>query len=220
MKEKILAFLKSKLTGVSESYLLGVAETWSKTITDEKAIETTLSEGVIETIKFSALELQKVGDKRATEALKTFREKHGLNEDGTPIKKEDKKEGVTDPNEPAWFTAYKKEQAEQTAALRTKLENQEKEKASAALIDKVKAHPKLKDIPASFLNGRNLVPASEAEIDQLATSIEATYNSFKQEMVEKGIIVSAPPTGGGNPGDKSTIDGYLDEKFPKESPKV
>ncbi|HLD90556.1 MAG TPA: hypothetical protein VI911_06005 [Patescibacteria group bacterium] len=224
MKEKILAFLKSKLTGVSESFLSGVADTFSKTVKEEKDIETVFTDGIIETLKFSATQLQIEGDRRATEAqktaLKNFQEKHGLNEDGTPIKKVGRppkdKDADPDPNEPVWFTAFKKEQQESTETLKAEIEKQKQEKTLASLAEKVSKHEKLKDIPASYLKGRNLIPKSEAEIDQLVASIETDYNGFKQEMAEKGVVISVPPTGGGQQSEKSTIDAYLNEKFPKE----
>jgi hypothetical protein len=221
MKEKIILFLKTRLPGVAESYLNGIAETYSKTITDEKAIETVITDGVIEVLKFSASHLQIEGDRRATEsqktALKNFQEKHGLNEDGTPIKKVGRppKEAL-ESNEPEWFTAFKEEQKKSTDDLKAEIEAQKQEKTLIALSERVSKHEKLKDIPASYLKGRNLIPKSEAEIDQLVATIETDYNGFKQEMAEKGVVISVPPTGGGQTGDKSTIDEYLDEKFPKE----
>jgi len=222
MKDKIIAFLKSKLTGVSESFLSGVAETFSKTVKEEKDIETTFTDGIIETLKYSATQLQVEGDRRATEAqktaLKNYQEKYGLNEDGTPIKKVIKPEDIKpDPNEPAWFTAYKKEQTESLNGLKSEFETQKKEKTSATLSKRVREHEKLKDIPASYFKGRNLTPKSEDEIDQLVTSIETDYNGFKQEMAEKGVILNTPPAGGGQTDDKSTIKDYLDEKFSEES---
>jgi hypothetical protein len=224
MKEKIVAFLKSKLTGVSESYLQGVADTFSKTITEDKDIETVLTDGIIEALKFSASQLQVEGDRRATEAqktaLKNFQEKHGLNEDGTPIRKVGRPPKEVEPEEPAWFTAFKEEQQKSTANLKAEIEAQKQEKTLAALSERVSKHEKLKDIPQSYLKGRNLIPKSEAEIDQLVASIETDYNGFKQEMAEKGVVISVPPTGGGHQGEKSTIDSYLDEKFPKEKEKV
>ena len=222
MKEKILTFLKSKLTGVSESFLAGVADTFSKTVKEEKDIETTITDGIIETIKFSATQLQVEGDRRATDAsktaLKNFQEKHGLKEDGTPIKKVIKPEDVKpDPDEPAWFTAYKKEQGESFTKLQKDIDTQKQEKTSVALSKRVREHEKLKDIPASYFKGRNLTPKSEDEIDQLVASIETDFNGFKQEMAEKGVEISTPPAGGGPQDDKSTIDEYLKEKFPEES---
>lgn len=227
MKNKILAHLKTKLAGfaggVEESFLSEYADYYSTQVKDEATIATTITDGVIDNIKvaygFYNKEVTRKTKQAQDTALKNFREKHGLDENGLPVNKDndpDKNKDKTDPNEPAWFTDYKKQQAEQTAALNAKLEKQEKEKTSAVLSERVMKHDKLKDIPASFLKGRNLIPASEAEIDQLVASIETDYNGFKQEMAEKGVIVSVPPAGGGSVGDKSTIDNYLDEKFPKD----
>jgi len=225
MKEKILAFLKTKLNGISESFLSGVADTFSKTIKEEKDIETVITDGIIETLKYSATQLQIEGDRRATEAqktaLKNFQEKHGLNEDGTPIKKpvgrpSKTKDDDSDPDEPAWFTAFKKEQADSVAALKSKIEKQEQEKTLTALSEKVKAHEKLKDIPAWYLKKCNLIPESEDKIEQLAISIETDWNEAKQFEAERGVIISVPPEGGGPAGDKVTIEDYLKDKFPEE----
>lgn len=225
MKEKILAFLKTKLNGISESFLSGVADTFSKTIKEEKDIETVITDGIIETLKYSATQLQIEGDRRATEAqktaLKNFQEKHGLNEDGTPIKKpvgrpSKTKDDDSDPDEPAWFTAFKKEQADSVAALKSKIEKQEQEKTLAVLSEKVKAHEKLKDIPAWYLKKCNLIPESEDKIEQLAISIETDWNEAKQFEAERGVIISVPPEGGGPAGDKVTIEDYLKDKFPEE----
>jgi hypothetical protein len=223
MKENILAFLKSKLPGVSESFLSGVADTFSKTVKEEKDIETVFTDRIIETLKVSASELQKEGDRRATTAadtaLKNFREKHALNEDGTPIKKVGRPKKDVDPDNsdddekiPKWAEKFLADQTE----LKQKVEAQTQEKTLTALSERVMKHEKLKDIPQSYLKGRNLVPKSEADIDQLVATIETDFNGFKQEMAEKGVVISVPPTGGGSAGEKSTIDTYLDEKFPKE----
>ena len=224
MKEKILAFLKSKLTGVSESFLSGVADTFSKTVKKEEDIETVFTDGIIETLKFSATELQKEGDRRATTAadtaLKNFREKHGLNEDGTPIKKPGRPKKDVDPDDeeekiPKWAEKFLTDQAE----LKQRIEAQAQEKTLTALSEKVKGHEKLKDIPVSYLKGRNLVPKSEAEIDQLVNEIVTDYTGFKQELTEKGAIIpTPPPAGGGETGDKVTITDYLKDKFPDVKP--
>lgn len=214
MKEKIYAFLKTKLQGVPENYLLGVADHYSKTVTEETKIETTFTDGVIDFIKHNAAFIQSEGDRRATEAsktaLKNYLEKHGLDENGKPIetKPPKKKKKEVDENDdeetPEWVSELKE--------LKTKLENMEKEKTMNALIDKVKSHDKLKDIPASFLKGRNLIPQSEGEIDQLVTSIEADYSAFKQEMAEKGVVISVPPAGGGSLEQGGTIGKEIAEK--------
>lgn len=204
MKEKILSFLKTKLNGVQENYLSRIADHYAKTVTEESQIETTLTDGVIDLLKLNAAYFQTEGDRRATEAantaLKNFRKKHGLDENGKPINTGDPtkkdKDDKPDPDEPAWFKAYREAKDAEIAELKNTFEQQKKEKALSALIDKVKTHDKLKGIPASFLKGRNLVPGSEDEIDQLAASIEADYSAFKQEMAEQGVHISVPPAGG------------------------
>jgi len=221
MKEKILSFLKTntKLQGVPENYLLGVAEHYSKTVTEETQIATTFTDGVIDLLKLNANLLQSEGDKRATEAsktaLKNFQKEHGLNEDGTPIKpvkpvktKEKEVETTDEPVIPEWAKKIQNENAE----LKTKLETQEQEKTSAALTDKVLKHEKLKGIPASWLKGRNLIPKSEGEIDQLAETLEADYNGFKQELVEQGVIMSVPPASTGSAKEGEAIGKTIAEK--------
>lgn len=219
MKEKILSFLKTnaKLTGVQESYLLGLAEHYSKTITDEAQIATTFTDGVIDLLKLNAGILQSEGDRRATEASKTavntFREKHKLDENGKPIEADPKKKKTDpDPDEPAWFTKYKKEQEELVSGLTNKLTQQEKEKTAAALTDKVKNHDKLKGIPQSFLKGRNLIPESEDKIDQLVAELETDWNTFKQEQAEQGVVISVPAAGDGKTPEDGTLGKKLAEK--------
>jgi len=231
MKDKILAFLKTKLAGfaggVENDFLLEYADHFSKSIKEETEITTTLTDGVIDQIKvaygFYNKEVVKKTTAAQETALKNFREKHGLNEDGTPIKKSvgrPKKKDVDsddddDSDEDEKIPGWAKKILAKNAELEGKIEKQIKEKTLASLADKVSKHEKLKDIPVSYLKGRNLVPESEADIDQLVAQIENDYNGFKQEMAEKGVVISVPPAGGGSAGDKVTIQDYLDEKFPK-----
>lgn len=218
MKEKILAFLKTnaKLSGVQENYLSGIAEHYAKTVTEESQIATTLTDGVIDLLKLNAAFLQTEGDKRATEAadtaLKNYRKKHGLDDNGKPIDSGKPTKKDVDPDEPAWFKSYRETKDAELAEVKAKLENQEKEKARMTLIEKVKSHDKLKGIPASFLNGRNLIPESEDKLDQLAASIEADYTAFKQEMAEQGVHISVPPAGGSGIKEGAALGKMIAEK--------
>ena len=232
MKEKILTFLKTRIGshagGIQESYLIGIAEKYSKTITEETKIAETLTDGILDILKETYTSMQSEIDRKAdakTKAeLKAFQEKYGLNEDGMPIKKPvgrppKKKDGDSDDDdsdEDEKIPGWAKKILTKNAELEQKIEAQAQEKTLATLADKVSKHEKLKDIPQSYLKGRNLVPKSEAEIDQLVTEIENDYIGFKQEMAEKGVVISVPPAGGGPAGEKETITEYLDEKFPKE----
>jgi hypothetical protein len=219
MKEKIFSALKTacgKTTSISDKTLEKLAEVMAVTVTEESQIE-----AAIENQKAFLQEFNGNINHVAAEAVKKIQLEKPIDLDepkkgpGRP-----KKEVDLDPNEPAWFTAFKKEQSDSVAALKAEIEAQKQEKTLAGLSERVSKHEKLKDIPQSYLKGRNLVPKSEAEIDQLVATIEADYNGFKQEMAEKGVVISVPPTGGGQQGERVTIDAYLDEKFPKEKAKV
>lgn len=204
MKDKILAFLKTKLNGlgVQDSYLNGVAETYSRIVKEEKDIETVITDGVIEVLKFSAGHIQVEEDRRTAAALKKYQDKYGLTEDGKPIKppkppKEKDKDADPDSDEPKWFTAHKEKQEKAVEELSNKLLALEKEKTTAQLTDKVVAKLKEKGIPASYYKGRNLIIESEDKLDQLITNVETDYNGFKQEMAEQGVVISVPPAGAG-----------------------
>ena len=219
MKEKIFQFLKTKLPGVQETYLKGVADEYGKTITEEAQLETVLTAGVIDAIKVSANHLQTEGDRRATEAGKTalenFRKKHNLDENGKPISQEPPK---TEPNEPEWFKTYREKNDQEKKALQDKLEGFEKSKVKGDLAAKVKAKLSEKKVPESYLVGRSLDVESEEQIDQLVATIEKSYTDFKQDLVNQGVVIEVPQGGGGG-GDKSSIDDYLKEKFPENEPK-
>jgi len=220
MKEKILTFLKSKMTGIPENYLSGIADLYSKTITDEKAIETTLTDHVLEVIKLSATQLQVEGDRRATEAQKTaltnYMKKHGLDENGKPIKPEKEKPttDTTPDDAPGWFKTYQEKVERDTKELKTKLDNFELEKQRANLHSKTMSKLKEKGIPELFIKvvERNLKVDSEDKIDQLVSEIEGDFNTYKQGMAEQGVVISKPIKPDGGIPEGATIGKEIAEK--------
>lgn len=213
MKTKIVAFLKTQLQGVPEKFINGVAELYSKTILDEKDIETVLNGATIEALKYSANELQVEGDKRATSALKTYLEKHSLTEDGKSTKPEQPKTEAPKPEEaPAWA----KDLQAKFLSLDEKIKSSEKEKTYASLSGKVADKLKEKGIPTSFYKGRTMAIESEDQIDQLIASVETDFQSFKQDLTEQGVIVQKPLMGSGHKGIDVDMDKYLNEKFPSK----
>lgn len=219
MKGKILSFLKTKLNGVQENYLSGIADHYAKTVTEESQIETTLTDGVIDLLKLNAAYFQTEGDRRATEAadtaLKNYRKKHGLDENGKPVNPGNppkKKDDTGDPDEPAWFKAYREAKDAEIAELKNTFEQQKKEKERMTLTDKVKSHEKLKGIPDWYIKKCNLTPNSEGEIDQLITSIESDWNTAKQEMAEQGVHISVPPAGGSGIKEGAALGKMIAEK--------
>ncbi len=221
MKEKIFAALKTtcgNTTSISDKTLEKMAEAMAVTVKEESQIE-----AAIEAQKPILQEFNGNINHVAAEAVKKVKPEKPIDSEdpkkgpGRPKKNVDPDNSDDDEKIPKWAEKILTDQTE----LKKKIETQEQEKTLTALAEKVKAHDKLKDIPASYLKGRNLVPKSEAEIDQLVATIESDYKGFKQEMAERGVVISVPPTGGGQTGDKVSPDvlKYIDEKMPlpKES---
>jgi hypothetical protein len=187
MKEKILAFLKTKLTGVQEAFLSGVADEFSKTIKEEKEIETVFTDGVISSIKFSAGAIQSEGDKRATDATKTaienYRKKHNLDENGLPIKKgdddshKDQKSGDT-------------QTAKQIKELTDKVNLFESEKKSQKLLSDL--HKKLTEKKIPILLAKGVKLEKEEDIDAAITAIETDFNSVKQDLINEKVLIENP----------------------------
>jgi len=212
MEQKILAFLKGKLLGTSEMYLTGVANHYSKTITKEEDIATTLDDGAINLLKVNANLLQSEGDRRATTATETavrnFQEKHGLDENGIKLVDPTPPEPTTtDTNVPEWFKSHSEKTDKIIEDLRNTLSKNEEEKISTAMSEKIKSHPKLKGIPAEFLEGRSLTAKTEEEVEALALSIETNYTAFIQKQVEDGLVIEIPRTSDAELGDVAKREG-------------
>jgi hypothetical protein len=191
MKEKVLAFLKTKLNGVAESYLSGVADYYSKTVTDESEIETALNDSVIGLLKVNAAILQQEGDRRATEAqktaLKNFMEKNGLDENGKP------KTPPTPPAEPDSVQAIlDKLLSERLAPLQEKLTAFEQKELQSARMNKLNERLSAMGIPKTFIKGRNINIQSDEEIDALVSEIETDFIGVRQELADSGVVVSIP----------------------------
>ena len=208
MKEKIVAFLKGKLHGTSESYLNGIAEHYAKNMTDETQIETTFNDGVIDLLQLNAGILQTEGDRRATEAQKTAIknafEKLGLDETGKPK--------VTPPQITPPLADIENRLArlldERLSPLQEKILGFEKEKTQSQLMGKLTSKLKEKDIPESYYKGRNISIENENDIDTIAATIETDFGVFRQELVDSGVVISVPQKAHG-----STNDGALGAKI-------
>lgn len=200
MKDKIAAFLKGKIEGISETYLNVVAVHYAKTILKEEDIETTLNTEAIELLTLNFEELQKEGDRRATSAgetaLKTFKTKFKLDDEGKTTEK------VVDPPEilpkttpedqPAWFTKYLGDQKIRDDVVKDKLDGIDKKELQAKL--SVKVIDKLKElkIPETFYKGRNLDVESEGDIEELTNTVKTDWDGFVQDQADNNVEVVTP----------------------------
>jgi hypothetical protein len=215
MKEKILAHLKNRLPGVSNSYLDGVAESFSKTITEESQIETVISDGVISSLKYSASFMQTEGDRRATEAttnaVKTYEQKHNL-KDGKPIETGGGGGGGDDKNKSKDDLQSIVANAVKAAVepLQQKLEGYEKAEASKVnrqkLVDKLEEEGITeKDITAfNLLAG--VTVEKEDELDSKVATIKEQFTTQKQVLIDEGKLADTPASGSKPPGEMKSED--------------
>lgn len=218
MKDKVLLFLKSKLTGVPESFLAGIADLYGKTITKEEEIATTLTDPVLDLIKLSASQLQVEGDRRATEAqktvLKNYMDKHDLDENGKSKKKEKTEETDDELKMPSWAKTLMEKFERENNEVKSKLQEIEQAKTQEVLMGKMKTSLKEKGIPEWFANPmlRNLKIESEDNLNQLITGIETDFSVAKQASAEQGVVISVPPKSDGASAEGADLGKRLAEK--------
>lgn len=210
MKQAILSFLKTKMKGVQAAYLEGVAEKYSKTITDEEQIETILNDGVIDVLKFSAGFAQVEGDRRANEAQETavsnYKKKHGIKDGGEgndePLKPKPK--DGQDGGVPDWAQALidgNKTLAEKLATLEAEKEQKNRMNAAVTALNASKKLPdKLKESWAGRIN-------TDGDISEQIEALEAEYESI-HATIAGGVAGKGLPMG-------QSVDGSVSDEEAK-----
>ena len=227
MKEKILAALKTKFSGVQDDILDRVAEKLAETVKKEDQIDTAVSGVTFDTLLTSET------DRRVTEGNKTaianYEKKHNL-KDGKPVETKKPDPVTTDPDKPdnkdmpAWAKALIKSQEEFKETVSGLMKNQEKvtkQSQAAALIKKSKIPEKVGKIDnyhQKILSRINFDDESISLEDQVK-AFEAEYLELKQEAINKGVESGDfVETGKGEAGE-GDMGKFLDQKFPKEADK-
>jgi hypothetical protein len=191
MKEKLLALLIAKFAGVDNAILERLAENKTKGITDEGQLQT-ISDGI--TI---ATVIQSEADRRATDASQTavvnYEKKYGV-KDGKAITNPTPTPTPDDPNEPAWFKAYRQTQEQKQAALEAELNQFKVAKSAEVFNTTAKTKLKEKGIPESFVGAFNI--EDESKIDEFVTTQETRFTAFKQEQINSGNWVDKPSGSG------------------------
>lgn len=184
MEEQILQALKTKYKnlGFGEKALSGVAAYLAQTVTEENGIEPAVTGAELLLKAF-----QSDIDARVTSAVSKAKSEQKPEQAPPPEKKSEAKK---DDEVPTW-----------AKGILDRLDAFEKKEAKSTLISQAKAKLAEKKIPESFLRGRSLELQTEAEIDNLVTSIEADYTAFRQDLINQGVIVNTPDNGGGDKAD-------------------
>ncbi|WP_343302855.1 hypothetical protein AAHN97_15015 [Chitinophaga niabensis] len=216
LKEKILAELKKKYSGLSNEFLGFLAEKMAVKTTEESQIEGAISELEKSPISVTdlAAEFQKEGDRRATGASNKkeaeLKEKYNLVE-----KKAEPPKPPTPPNpEPG------KEGNTEIAELKTMvlelsktLAEKDAKATKDSLFAKLKGKNPEKKIPDMFFEGK--VVEKEEDIDKVYADVEAAYTAAKQHFIDLSMSESSKPLGGaGANGDQvsSLMKEYIDHE--------
>lgn len=206
MKEKILAVLKTKYSGVQSLVLDRIAEHLATTVTEEANIETAIS-GVGGLIPVFSQILQSEGDRRATDAQKTaitnYEKQHNLKE-GKPLVAPK----VDDPNDISALVSKAVEAA--VKPLQEELQVFKKKGSTEELTSKLKVKLAEKKIPEVFIKGRTI--ESEEQINTVLAEIEADFNTTKQHLVNDGVVVEKPVSSSSNPSNvDKTIEAWANK---------
>lgn len=196
MKVKLLSALKTKYNnlGFGDKAFDGVADYLSKTVTEENQIETAIS-GVEGLLKAFQGDIDKVRGEK-TELQKKYDELEKNKSD----KKDDKKDD-SNPDEPAWFKAYREKQETEQTALKQEIEGFKKKETQTGYSEKLKTALKEKNIPEGYYSKRNLVIESDEQLQTVTAEIESDWTNFRQDQINAGVMIDVPAPSGGNSSD-------------------
>ncbi len=161
-------------------------------------------ENILPAIEEAEKEAKKTGETEARktagdEAVKAWREKYGLNEDGTPAKKPSSSEGHED--EPKWFTAYREQKDKEMEDLKGQLKTNKTEAATAekkASAEKLIGDAKL---PKSWLSRVDL--NSETSLEDQVEALKTEYTEIQQAAINEKVESGEFTPGFGQPKERS-----------------
>lgn len=203
MKERILAALKAKFTGVNANILDRIATMLAKTVTTEEQVKTAV-EGV--TKDFIDV-IEAYGDSRATDAQQSavtnYEKKHGL-KDGKPV--EDKPAATTttttttppaaggDPT----TNQLLQQLLEQNKKLTERLDKMDGERTTASR--KAELDGIISKLPENLRKGYQRISVdtlSDEEWATLKSEITTEVDGISKEQGAKGAVFGRPTNGNG-----------------------
>lgn len=181
LKDKILAKLVALYPGLSKEVLGLIATQIATKVTEESGIDQAITDyDNAASIKTLAEEFQKEGDRRVSTAQKEWEKKNPTKKPGKTDKPEENKEDET--------AVLLKTLLEEVKTLKA-------DKAQSSIRDKIKEKLKDAKIPEKFY-AKWALPEKEEEVDAFVESITSDYTSFKQEMINQGLMQETPPENG------------------------
>ena len=209
MKEKLLAALKTKYAnlGFGVKAFDGVADYLSKTVTEENQIETAIG-GVEGLLKSFQGDIDKVRGEK-TELQRQIDELKKPKPQDPPKPSDPPK---PDPDEPAWFKAYREKQEAEQSALKSEIDGFKKKETQSGYLAKLTTALKEKNIPEGYYSKRNLVIENDEQLTALTSEIESDWTDFRQGQIDAGVMIDIPADSGGGSGEGVTLGKNLAEK--------
>lgn len=181
MKEKILAALKTKFTGVDEAILSRIAEKKANGVTDDSQVQK-----IIDGLGFQDV-LNSYGDFRAGDATRTsilnYEKRHNL-KDGKPIENPDPNPKPNQEGDPDMAKIIADAVSMAVKPLSEKLAQFETEKLQATRQEQILAKAKEYGIPETFAK-RYAIPEN--------ADLDTYFKDAKQELANIGFSGVNPP---------------------------
>lgn len=222
MKERILAALKAKFTGVNANILDRIATMLAKTVTTEEQV-TTAVEGVT---KDMIDVIEAYGDSRATDAqqsaVQNYEKKHGL-KDGKKVEKQEtttttttttSQQAAGNDETPAWA----KELINSNKELRERLDKYEGERTTASR--KKELDSIINRLPENQRKGYQRISVdslSDEDFNTLKSEIEGEVEALVKESGAKSAVFGRPF---GNGGKQTVTSGGAQEATDAEATAV
>lgn len=223
MKEKILAALKSKFSGVKEATLDRIATKKAGTVTDESQIQSIVDGVTIDTIIESESDYRASQEAKSAskKAITDYESKHKL-KDGKPVEDPGQKKSDPDASKskakegdddvPAWAKSL----SEKLDSYEERLSKQEKERERTSKLNQAKDLLKASKIPDKLKDKwikRVDLEDEETSLENQVKALEEEYLELKQEHINESVN-----EGEGQQGGETTdadMKEFLDEKFPE-----
>jgi hypothetical protein len=215
MKQKIFEMLRARFSGTQTKVLDRVADHLSQTVTEESQLETAIA-GVQPLVTAFTEILQSETDRRVTEAtstaLKNFREKHGLDENGKPIKPNPPATPPAGPQGGDDVPAWAKGLIDTVTTLKGAVESVTKKTTMAERQAAIQAQLKAKGVPEKhmslFASRVNLESENlESEVERVASE----YTAFRQDLINEEIAKGNYSPANGFAGDDESFIKQLDK---------
>jgi hypothetical protein len=205
MKEKLLALLIAKFSGVSEATLERIATKKAGSVTEESELQS-----IVDGIDYGQI-LQSEVDAKITDANKkaveNYEKRHNL-KDGKVIEKPEDTPPTppVDDEAPEWFKKYATAQDKKLETLSESVSGVVGSQAKAQTLDNVKAKLKEKGLSEKHID--NWASKVNLEAEDLDAEIEShvnTYNEMKQDFIDSEVENGNFTPSGGGPSEDETV---------------